>query len=306
LLQIYPFQCECGWQSDYITGGFRRVISLAERVENQLAGATHSNVKAIWRDIYKKIIREEISPSVIKVREGYISCFHCKNSHSNQIALYDSSDQLIHPILCYQCGKEGHFSPPSGPTVCPFCTCMVTTGEVFSTQEQIHRLLQSCQVTLPTLTSGPLIIVIGERSNKYLRPFLDNIPFISIQEGERVNEDMDIINFLSTRKRIFLHTSFETPLVTRLTLLFVKQLLTMDIEVIPIIATPPPFDGNRRTVRVGGYIQELQSYCNQTVLVSSSIRKKFNPVMELFEQHIPGQIIEVINRYSLEKEPILE
>jgi hypothetical protein len=52
MLQIYPYQCECGWHSEYITGGFRRVIPLVERVENQLARATHSNAKAIWRDIY--------------------------------------------------------------------------------------------------------------------------------------------------------------------------------------------------------------------------------------------------------------
>jgi hypothetical protein len=306
VLQIYPYQCECGWHSEYITGGFRRVIPLAERVENQLARATHSNAKAIWRDIYKRVIREELSPDSTKVLEGYIGCSHCKNSHNNQIALYDSSDQLMHPILCYQCGTEGHFSPPSGPTVCPFCISTVATGEVFSTKEQIHRLLQSCQVTLPTLPSDPLIIVIGERSNKYLWPFLDNIPFISIQEGERGDEDIDVINILSTRKRVFLHTYFETPLDSRLTLLFVKQMLTMNIEVIPIIATPPPFDGKRRTERVGSYIQELQSYCNQTVLVSTSIRKKFDSLMELFEQHVPSQIIEVLNRYSLEKEVVSE
>jgi uncharacterized CHY-type Zn-finger protein len=302
MLQIFPYQCECGWHSEYITGGFRRVIPLEVIVENQLVRATNSNAKAIWRDVYKKVIRGEVLPDDIKVREGYVSCFHCKNSHNNQIALYDSSNQLIHPILCYQCGREGHFCSPAGPTVCPWCTSMVTTGDVFSTQEQIHRLIQSCQVTIPALPSDSLIIVIGERSNKYLRPFLNNIPFISIQEGERGDGDMDVINILSTRKRVFLHTYFETPLVTRLTLLFVKQLLTMNIEVIPIIATPPPFDGKRRIVRVRGYIQEIQSYCNQTVLVSSSIRKKFDSVMELFEHHIPSQIIEVINRYSLEKE----
>jgi hypothetical protein len=53
-----------------------------------------------------------------------------------------------------------------------------------------------------------------------------------------------------------------------------------------------------------GYIQELQSYCPQTVLVSSSIRKEFDDAMELFKQHIPREILQVIGRYSLEKETV--
>lgn len=301
MLQIYPYQCECGWNKEYITGGFRRVVSLTKYVENQLERALDSKAKAVWRDMYRGVIREEIVPDGIKVREGFVSCYHCKSSH-NQIALHDSSNQPIHPILCNQCGKEGHFCIPSEPTVCPMCNSTVLTGEVFSTEEQIRRLLQKCYLTLPEGTSEQLLIVIGDRSTRYLRPFLDNILFVSIEDGKQNDADVDLIHLLTNTKKVFLHTYFETPLVTNLTHLLAKHLFSMNIQLIPIIGTPPGFIGKRSQERVMGHIQALQSHCPQTVLVSSSIRKEFDPVMELFEQHIPREVLQVIGRYSLEKE----
>jgi uncharacterized CHY-type Zn-finger protein len=301
VLQIYPYQCECGWNKEYITGGFRRVITLTKYVENQLDRAQDSKAKAIWREMYRGVIRDEIVPVNIKIREGFVSCYHCKSSH-NQIALYDSSKQPIHPILCNQCGKEGHFSSPSEPTVCPMCNSTVTTGEIFSTEEQISRLLQKCHLTLSEDTSEQLLIVIGDRSTKYLSPFLNNIPFLSIEDGKQNDVGLDLTNLLTNTKKVFLHTYFETPLVTKLTHLLAKHLFSMNIELIPIVGTSPGFAGKRSTDRVMGYIQELQSYCPQTVLISSSIRKEFDSVMDIFEQHIPREILQVIDRFSLEKE----
>jgi hypothetical protein len=53
VLQIYPYQCECGWNMEHITGGFRRVISLTKYVENQMDRARDSKTKAVWMDMYR-------------------------------------------------------------------------------------------------------------------------------------------------------------------------------------------------------------------------------------------------------------
>jgi uncharacterized CHY-type Zn-finger protein len=301
MLQRYPYQCECGWNTEYLTGGFRRVIPLAERIENQLVRSKNLDAKKVWRSLYYKAVSGEIVSDSIKVREGNVSCFHCQSS-LNQIALYDSSNQLIHPILCNECGKEGHFSSPPEPTKCPFCQEEVVIGELFSIQEQINRMLQRCQLTFQhhLQTSGPLIIVLGERSNKDLKPYLSQTPFISIEEGTNHEREMDLLQLLSNQNRVFLHTYFETPIVTRLTLLLVKHLFELNIEVIPIIAAPPTIVGKRRIEKFMGYIHELQYYSPQTVLVSSSIRKEFGSVMGVFEEHVPRQITEVMSLYSKE------
>jgi uncharacterized CHY-type Zn-finger protein len=299
MLQKYPYQCECGWNKEYLTGGFRRVIPLADRIENQLVRSKNVNAKKEWRNIYHKVVSGEILPDRIKIREGHVSCFHCQSS-LNQIALYDSSNQLIHPILCNECGKEGEFSSPPNPIICPLCQEEVVMGKIYPIEVQIRRLLQKCQLTFQLQTSGPPIIVLGERSYKYLKPHLTQYSYISIEEGESQASDMDLLQFLSNQRRVFLHTYFETPLITRLTLLLTKHLFEMNLEVIPIIAAPPTIVGKRRIEKVMSYIHELQAYSPQTVLVSSSIRKEFDTVMEVFEEWVPRQIMEIISLKSLE------
>jgi hypothetical protein len=280
-----------------VTGGFRRAVSLVDRIERQLINTNHLTARAVWSELYRKAIREEIHEGEVRAQEGYLSCSYCQTSNIQTIIL-NSSSQHVHPVLCHHCGREGNFCTASGPTTCPICDSAVETGERFSEEEQLRRLLRRCQIIIPTLLSDSPILILGKRANQHLAPHLKEDSFITILDGPAENTGQDLLSVLSESKKIFLHTYFESALTTNVTLLVAKYLFSLNLDVVPIVRTPPTIEGRGSIQKVMSIIQELQFYFPQTILVSGSILTRFPDWKDLHDKHIPAQILEAINCYT--------
>ncbi|WP_078549747.1 hypothetical protein [Litchfieldia alkalitelluris] len=297
MLVVYSYHCECSWSKEYVTGGFRRPVPLVERVETQLLEARDKKTKAVWRSMYQQIIKEEIVSEEIRVQTGFISCLRCKSSKDQMVLRNAKNGVLLHPILCHQCGSEGHFCVPPETSTCPNSQRTVASGKGISTQDQLKQMLEYCEITLSDQFSDPFVILIGDRAIQYSVPHLKGIPHLKIQEGK--SSSIHVMESFDKVSRVYIHTYFDNPFISKLVLLMMKQFFTMNIEVVPIIATPATFEGRRRAETVMNSVKDLQLYSARTILLSGGIQKKFDTIMALYEEYIPSQLKEIIEKESL-------
>ncbi|RFU69511.1 hypothetical protein D0469_09095 [Peribacillus saganii] len=266
--------------------------TLIERVEEQLLSAKNLQARSVWRELYQKILKEEIVEA--ECRSGLTICFHCKNSHE-QLALYDSDNgSVLHALLCNTCGREAviYHAPETIP--CPCCYTLVNAGPALSPELILQRKLAQCKVSMPTTLRETVLIAVGGQAISYLEPIKRDLPF-SIVAIEKAKNPRDHYQCMRNVKKVFLQTSFEHDFEAELAILLVQQLRLMEVEVVTLIITPPIFEGHRRLGKVMEYVKELQKFSKETILLSgAALEKDFGSSVDLYKEHIPAHLRDIL------------
>ncbi|WP_066309459.1 hypothetical protein [Bacillus sp. FJAT-29814] len=289
------FPCACGWCGEWVTGGLRKQRSLVEIVEDELIAAKHQNPRAAWRSVYQKLLLGQVVPEEVSCRSGMFFCFECKSGFE-QLVVCNSSGNPLHPMLCHECGSEGEFFPAPVEVPCPRCRQMVGEGKPLSTQEILNRMLSRCEITTVDKDRDKLLVVVGSRCQTYLEPILDDIHYsvLAVTSGENITHPIDFWEKFASVEKVLLQTSPDTIEEAELALLLVQQLQAVNIEMIPIVITPPLFEGKRRTQWMMEHIQELQSFVKQVLIVSGAgLDKQYGP-LEVYRKHVPIKLRELL------------
>lgn len=290
IMNVHHYDCECGWSGHWLIGGSRRKRTLIEEVEQQLTTAKHPRARSVWRILYKQILKEEKAEAY--GRTGMAVCFHCK-TNQEQLAVYDKG-LILHPLPCQTCGNEVavYHEPESLP--CPSCKTVVKAGPALSTEALLQRKLARCKITLLDSIGETGLIAVGSRTIAYLEPIKQDLPFsiVTIEKGEGGQR-----RFILDVKKVFLQTSFENSFEAELAIILSKQLGLMGIEVVPVIITPPIFEGKRRLDKVMEYIKEIQRVSKETILVSgAALEREFGSSVEIYNEHIPMLLRDILKK----------
>jgi ribosomal protein S27E len=293
VLNVFHFQCECGWNKQWVTGGFSRKKSLVEIVERQLLESENPKSKSVWRNIYQQILKEQLLPEQLIYKSGLAICFHCKSSNE-QIALYDSSSGfLLHSLLCNQCGNDIFFySQPEGIR-CPSCQQMVCSGPPLSTEEKLKNMLNQCKITNQSGDLNDNLIAVGEKAASYSKDL--ELPLITIEKHLKAQNNLDFLNEIPLFKKMILLTSFDDEFEAELVMLLLHQ-FNRENQLIPVVITPPSFEGKRRRKRIMDHITNLQKVSKNTILISgAALEKEYGPSIQIYDKYIPEQIKKVLH-----------
>jgi hypothetical protein len=302
VMSVHSYQCECGWYGEWFTGGFRRKVSLVESVEKELIETENPVARSVWRSIYQQILKGEIVTEGVSYQSGLVICGECKSSHE-QLAVYESdSGSCIHSILCRHCGNEAEVFQRPEIIACPSCKKRVKEGKALSSQQLFRRMLNQCDITFTDGSSEKVVFTVGKRATSYIKPINPVIPY-SLVTVERMNSvvkgcELDLFGGLLTHSKALMVTSPESKFESELAVHLLNQLQSMNIEVTPIVTTPPEFEGRKRIKEAIGHIQELQKYAKQTIVLSGPAQEKqHGPSIELYKKHIPAQIKEIVTQW---------
>jgi uncharacterized CHY-type Zn-finger protein len=303
VLSIHSYQCKCGWYGEWFTGGFRRKLTLVEGVEKELLEAENQVGRSVWRSIYQQILKGKILNEEASYQRGLVICKECKSSHE-QLAVYETdSRSCIHPIVCRYCGNEAEIFHRPEIITCPSCNQRVNEGKRLSSQELYRRKLNQCDFTFSEGSSGKVVFAVGKRAISYIEPNLSVIPH-SLVTVERIDSigngfDLDLFGEAQFNSKAMLITSPESSKFdSELAVLLLNQLQLMNIEVTPIVTTPPEFEGRKRIKEAISHIQELQKHAKKMIVLSGPAQEKqHGPSIDLYKQHIPAQIKEILTQW---------
>jgi hypothetical protein len=293
VLNVFHFQCECGWNKQWVTGGFSRKKTLVEIVEKQLLESENQKSKSIWRTIYQQVLKEQLIPEQIIYKNGLASCFHCK-SCNEQIALFDSSSgSLLHSLLCNQCGNDIFFYSQPEMIRCPSCRQMVRSGPSLSAKEKLKNMMNLCKITNQSDDLNYKLLAIGEKVASYSKGF--GFPVVTIEKHVKGENNLDFLNDFPLYERVILLTDLEDEFEAELVMLLLDQ-FSRETQLIPVIVTPPTFEGKRRMKRLMDHLTNLQKVSKNTILISgAALEKECGPLIKLYDQYIPEQIKKVLH-----------
>lgn len=303
VMNVYHFQCECGWSGQWMTGGFRRKISLLESAEIQLIGAENTIAKSVWRRVYGQIIKGQLVEENVTAKVGMAVCFACKKSEE-QFALYDSNNgEILHPLLCNHCGNKTVIFHTAESIACPCCQAIVKAGPQLPLQELLQKKLRQYKISMPSVVSDTAVIAVGRGSAAFMELIQEDIiyPLFTMVKEENHPQGDDFFKKLEGVKKAILPANLEDDMEADLVKRLIEQFCLLDIEVVPIMITPPIFEGSRRMNRVMEHVKEIQKLAKQTILLSgAAIEKEFGPSIELYKKHIPTSIKDLLSNFSMQ------
>ncbi|MGE6487425.1 hypothetical protein ACQKE5_03920 [Paenisporosarcina sp. NPDC076898] len=295
VIREYSYQCECGWNGQWVSGGFRVQIPLLDKIEQQLLEAVHPTAKAAWRKLYRNILREELPCAHITSQSGFLVCRHCKHGY-NQEDYYDSkTGDYLHPLICSHCGDSATILYRPQQIPCPACQALLEGKSEVSSDEFLKIILRTSKIQFIDHQSDELLILVGEKAKMNV---VDSVSNLLIEQKEPLYAQEDgfaLLQVLSKAKKVILHTNFDDPYESKLSFLLAKHIRSLNCEVVSIVTTPPIFEGRKRMESIMQQIMKLQSYSNRTILVSgSALERKFGTTIDLYNEHMPKQVSQEI------------
>lgn len=290
----YSYQCECGWNGQWVSGGLRVQIPLLDKIEQHLLEAVHPKAKVAWRKLYRNMLREELQCANITSQSGFLVCRHCKHGY-NQEDYYDSkTGDYLHPLICSLCGDSATILYHPQLIPCPACQTLLEGKSGVSPDEFLQNILRTSKIQFIDHQSDELLILVGEQAKMNDVESVSNLLIEDKKRKEQHDARDDvfaILEVLSKAKKVIHYTNFADSFESRLSYLLAKHLRSLNCEVVSIVSTPPIFEGRKKMENIMQQIMKLQSYSDRLILVSgSAMERKYGPSIDLYKEHMPKQV----------------